>query len=888
MRKSCFLFIIAAALISGNVSAFDNEVTHPDLTDRAIRSSKLSDYLKDTLNLPKGAETIVEDLTLEEWIERGSTLEDEPPCRASNHFHNPLEPWTESYMSDQPWFINLWCSGGEYPPGNIKSDVHWATGYTAPAPDGTKVDTGNQWDWDHAREYYYSYLTGKDFQGNPVATTKDQRQKYFSKCFQSLGQVLHLIQDMAVPAHVRNDFRSHLDWVGITPGTLFHPTKWFGDKFEYFVAKHDEWITGSSGGDLADPTLTRFWDTDNYNGQTPSISLSSPLIGLTEYTNINFASKNTIFAEDFLIDYDSSNDVYYHPYPRKSSTDMDVILSGNKPPETIIDEDGKADLRVYVAKTGDGAQVARFVTATYFTNEIKAVPDYDVAIFYRSLEIDKECAKDYASKLLPRAIGYSAGMLDYFFRGEIDMVPDDEMGFGYVIVNKTEEDMAGTFELYYDNSSDQSIQCWTGDFTLGTMSSGNNESSNIDFTAPDDAKEPGKYMLVFKGKLGNESETVVGKVLVLGILETVYVTMTVGATQRCFAWDAEKNGYASINNNEGNPVSFPCDPADISNWENKQINAGATLFSSISCGQGSLVDWSTCPDLDWNKAGSGGGSAKEPSVCGCDLVDVSSWTCGGNYTTLCYKKPNPPPRNWSAMYGGDGWLDKQDHISAFGNSKKLTFLNGSGSIGVCREERQFNISKRIHTAYGVCCGGNDDCDNFIMYWNNESGTAKYYLPFADEVFSQVYSKHRSWDYCRDLGQTTNVDVPAPEPFKINGSFTDKIMVQIYAFEMLTGSVSIGCAMFDWGEWCLGPDCEGDHYRCPSENNEIDVFHGLKLTAQVGVFPEGTNGVNPMSLSRNSSFESAISGMYDVLRVVESVPNDEKANVTITLFILKAK
>jgi hypothetical protein len=426
MRKLCFLFIITAALIPGNVSAFNNEVTHPDLTDRAIRSSKLSDYLKDTLNFPKGAGTIIEDLTLEEWIERGSTLEDEPQCRASNHFHNPLEPWTESYMSDQPWFINLWCSGGEYPPGNIKSDVHWATGYTEPAPDGTKVDTGNQWDWDHAREYYYIYLTGKDFQGNPVATTEDQRQEYFAKCFRSLGQVLHLLQDMAVPAHVRNDFKSHLDFVGITRETLFHPTKWFADKFEYFVAKHNEWITGSSGGDLAEKTLTKFWDTDNYDGQNPSISLSSPLIGLAEYTNINFASKNTIFAEDFLTDSDPSNDVYYHPYPKKSSTDVEAVQAGNKAPEEVTGEDGKSDKRVYVTKTGDGEGINHFATPTYFTNEIKAVPDYDVRVFYKSFRIDDECAKEYASKLLPRAVGYSAALLDYFFRGTLEITAPEE------------------------------------------------------------------------------------------------------------------------------------------------------------------------------------------------------------------------------------------------------------------------------------------------------------------------------------------------------------------------------------------------------------------------------------------------------------------------------
>jgi hypothetical protein len=113
-------------------------------------------------------------------------------------------------MSDQPWFVNFWCKWGDYPPEDIKSNVHWATSYIEPAPNGAKEETGNQWDWDQSREYYYIYLTGKDYNGVLVAATQSEREFYFAQSLQSLGQVLHLIQDMAVPAHVRNDFKSHI------------------------------------------------------------------------------------------------------------------------------------------------------------------------------------------------------------------------------------------------------------------------------------------------------------------------------------------------------------------------------------------------------------------------------------------------------------------------------------------------------------------------------------------------------------------------------------------------------------------------------------------------------------------------------------------------------
>jgi len=165
MKKSIFLLIIISSFFSGNVFAFDNKNAHRELTTEAVKNSKfkVDAYLENNLNLPDGTATLINGVKIEKWLIEGSYLEDEPNCRASNHFHNPLKLWTESYMSDQPWFINWWCSDGEYPAQNIKSSIHWATGYTEPAPNGTKVETNNQWDWDYTREYFYIYLTGKDF-----------------------------------------------------------------------------------------------------------------------------------------------------------------------------------------------------------------------------------------------------------------------------------------------------------------------------------------------------------------------------------------------------------------------------------------------------------------------------------------------------------------------------------------------------------------------------------------------------------------------------------------------------------------------------------------------------------------------------------------------------
>ena len=177
---------------------------------------------------------------LSEWLARGSRVEDDPMCRATNHFHNPRRDWMESGMRDQPGFVDWRCSISEYPTENLKSAVHWATGYIQPSPNGSKVETGNQWNWDRAREYLYIYLTGRNYAGQEVAPTRSARESFLARSFQALGQVLHLLQDMAVPAHVRDDFRSHLEWKGLGQQTVFQPTKWVTDRFEDFVKNNPE------------------------------------------------------------------------------------------------------------------------------------------------------------------------------------------------------------------------------------------------------------------------------------------------------------------------------------------------------------------------------------------------------------------------------------------------------------------------------------------------------------------------------------------------------------------------------------------------------------------------------------------------------------------------
>lgn len=303
-------------LFPAMIYAFDDKITHPDITDVAIYNSDIKTYLLSYLGFDKGTESKVKNGSISQWIRLGSELEDSPVCRASNHFHNPLLPWDESHVSDFP-LMAAYC----VPSGWVSrySNVTWATGFVSPESSLPSFSRLRQtMGWDNARSYFFHALTAKQ---------NAEREAFFAKTFQAVGQTMHLLEDMAVPAHVRNDFRGHL-----VPGAG-NPV---GNRFEFFVKMNPSLVdqATSLSPSWPNPRLTDFWDSDIYDGTNPSDRLD---IGLAEYTNANFFSESNIFRE--------------HPRPRREDTNYLTAINN---PTQVYAEDGRFDSRVYIKATGTG------------------------------------------------------------------------------------------------------------------------------------------------------------------------------------------------------------------------------------------------------------------------------------------------------------------------------------------------------------------------------------------------------------------------------------------------------------------------------------------------------------------------------------------------------
>lgn len=345
-----FVIILSVILFSALPCKALREETHKAINkyiadkNASIAGSALHQYLQKQLGMQKGLEEFVNNKMIFEWIGDGGVNED-AGIRSLNHFLNP---------------INNQGLLGNY------SALQWAT-----LPVGAQPLSPIS-SWNDVRYYYYLALTSKD------KTTRDDN---FAMTFQGVGQVMHLVEDMSVPAHTRNE--SHL----------------FGDGYEGWFLKPTTPAISSYSTQYFTPSdlsflIPNLFDTDQYNGTNPGITTSSNSTGLAEYTNANFLSAGTIFTK--------------FTYPAYSPSDMN-------PKTDERDANGKQIL--YLSKSAaNGAAITHFARAGIFYNYLP--PNY------QSLELtldDDQIYGDYAQLLIPRAIGYSSQVLSYFFRGQMEV-----------------------------------------------------------------------------------------------------------------------------------------------------------------------------------------------------------------------------------------------------------------------------------------------------------------------------------------------------------------------------------------------------------------------------------------------------------------------------------
>ncbi|MBZ0092496.1 MAG: hypothetical protein K8F27_09780 [Sulfuricellaceae bacterium] len=262
MKKLPLIVFALLGLIAGMGETLGYEVkTHEDLSENAATISVLGqgDVLTDLGLQPFNANQIFpgsdnSTRIIKDLFRFGASFEDNASLACPrNHFYNPLngQPLTVKGISL----------------GNASPD--WAL------EDATNIG-GQDFSLKDAREYLYKALT--------LSASAD-REKNFGLTFQTLGMVIHHIQDMAQPQHVRND--PHMDRLslgGLNP--LYSPSVY--ERFtDLPVVRGGLPFTGYAPVYSTADSAT-FNNPRNFWTKTTGV-------GLAQFTNANFVSAGTNF-----------------------------------------------------------------------------------------------------------------------------------------------------------------------------------------------------------------------------------------------------------------------------------------------------------------------------------------------------------------------------------------------------------------------------------------------------------------------------------------------------------------------------------------------------------------------------------------------------------------
>jgi len=319
-----FIFFVSIGL------AFDNHVIHPDLSRAAI--STVEKETKYSITSEQ-----------KEWIVEGSIAEDTDP-RYRNHFYNPS---TGEGLDDYEFFkVKVWHFTGI-------SAKEWAF----------KQDSATG-----------DYSVG--------AILDNYREGNVQRAYLGVGHIIHLVQDMAVPAHTRNDA---------------HPNE---DPFEGW-AEHNGKI--------------------NYNNLylQEINNIGQAFDELANYSHNNFFSKDTINI----------------PNLNENNLSLEKDINGDD--------------------------------AMYLYNDVYKLIKVKRKRDYYEYSIDFKVNLDYWNMLYPKAVGYSAGTINWFLKEfeKIDKEKQEKLSKLELLQNllvNMKSDLEYVWGDGYYSTRDRLASTWSG------------------------------------------------------------------------------------------------------------------------------------------------------------------------------------------------------------------------------------------------------------------------------------------------------------------------------------------------------------------------------------------------------------------------------------------
>jgi hypothetical protein len=502
MKTQLKLILVSVLCIYGGASFGHERAVHRQITENAADSAAAASLNYSAfINVVSGDNFQMSDAR--QYMSEGSFQEDnlrtdEGGFRSLNHFYDPL---TRLGLSNIPLDDRLkdTITGQFVSVG--KDSFTWASTLNCPGIDiyvegiGLNANTRNIWAWQNARDYEWHGLTEFD----PAA-----RRHALANTFRGVGQVMHLLEDTTSPQHVRNE--QHLPYLHL-PFNEPSPFEDYGGKHENSLNYEHGILDWRNAGFTK---LEDFWNRHLYNGNAAALDADKnenpdggpDSLGLAEWCNGNFLGQRHIYAEYF-----KPGDVQYYPLPSLINTVQGRNFNGSllasldtRTLENLVEGE-----EVYIEKDGAGIHMQHHSVLKYLG--VRHPPRMARPEMRAMLTInDPNVLQEYHQYLIPRAVEYSAGLLDYFFRGTLDVSVMD-LGGGtcqMTIKNTLSQDFkGGAFHLFYDNGDGFRTELTDADFSAYSGALAVDATTTANFNAQAMATN---YVLIYQGTIGTTDD----------------------------------------------------------------------------------------------------------------------------------------------------------------------------------------------------------------------------------------------------------------------------------------------------------------------------------------------------------------------------------------------
>lgn len=486
------LVAILICLFSSSVLAYE-ERTHELLSTEALKVSILADTNKQVL-VKLGLKSELfdrsnqafpnsnnRDQSINQLIRFGAEFEDDHVTeRSLHHFYDPFY----DRALDIPG-LSLFREP--------KTSPDWVIEDIADIP-------AQDYSYKDAVNYFFLALTSQ---------TELERNANWGLTFQSLGHVIHHIQDMSQPQHVRNDDHCNL---GVLDCFFRHDPSFYE---EYTGTNISQTIPSYITLDYpipSFPTVREYWTTPDDKG-------------IADFTNLNFFSKDSNFQ--YLNGTISPSAEYTSPVPNltpisRNIADADLLgVAGQTLCDELktvynLDNPPVGDCFIDFIQTtvtdelnpGLSSVNPKAASLSIFDDKLQTSninvelgdEDGDLVTVDRIPSLNEFNFKAAHQYLIPRAVSYGGGIINHFF-SERFSVTADPVTEVFKLLNISGDTMYGSFYLYgeiFDDTDNlQLIETWA------IPTSGIADGAELNVTIPELSQYKNDFKIIYRGKIGS-------------------------------------------------------------------------------------------------------------------------------------------------------------------------------------------------------------------------------------------------------------------------------------------------------------------------------------------------------------------------------------------------